>query len=90
MAGVGEGQRRQGGRPLGPPPRAQFPPRPRFEPVDREKVLYGFSYFFFPLGFLILFSEIFLLILFELLCLQTCPLLLRVFTKVFSLFKAMA
>ncbi|KAL4621729.1 hypothetical protein ACB092_06G250500 [Castanea dentata] len=49
MAGVGEGQRRQGGRQPGPPPRAQFPPRPRFEPVDREK---------------------------------TCPLLLRVFTKI--------
>lgn len=56
MAGVGEGQRRQG-RPL-PPPRGGGPPGPppqmakagpRFEPVDREK---------------------------------TCPLLLRVFTKI--------
>ncbi|KAL4361663.1 hypothetical protein GQ457_04G032160 [Hibiscus cannabinus] len=50
MAGAAEAQKRQGGRPFppsarGPPP----PPRPRFEPVDREK---------------------------------TCPLLLRVFTKI--------
>ncbi|OMO78711.1 Sin3 associated polypeptide p18 [Corchorus capsularis] len=52
MAGAAEAQKRQSGRPLpqsarGPPP----PPRPRFEPVDREK---------------------------------TCPLLLRVFTKIGS------
>ncbi|TYH99859.1 hypothetical protein ES332_A11G095200v1 [Gossypium tomentosum] len=50
MAGAAEPQKRQSGRPFppsarGPPP----PPRPRFEPVDREK---------------------------------TCPLLLRVFTKI--------
>ena len=45
MAGIGEGQRRQGGRPPGPPPRAQFPPRPRFEPVDREKVYMVFLTF---------------------------------------------
>ena len=45
MAGIGEGQRRQGGRPLGQPPRAQFPPRPRFEPVDREKVYMVFLTF---------------------------------------------
>ncbi|KAG7998268.1 hypothetical protein I3843_01G250400 [Carya illinoinensis] len=50
LAGAAEAQRRQGGRPLGPPPRGH-PAflRPRFEPVDREK---------------------------------TCPLLLRVFTKI--------
>ncbi|OMP00491.1 Sin3 associated polypeptide p18 [Corchorus olitorius] len=39
MAGAAEAQKRQSGRPLpqsarGPPP----PPRPRFEPVDREKI----------------------------------------------------
>ncbi|KAF3790974.1 Histone deacetylase complex subunit [Nymphaea thermarum] len=56
MAAMAEGQSRGGaggGRPLPPPPQQRGlpgpPPRPRFEPVDREK---------------------------------TCPLLLRVFTKI--------
>jgi histone deacetylase complex subunit SAP18 len=45
MARVGEAQRRQGGRPLGPPPRGPPPlPRPRIDPVDREKV-YGIFHF---------------------------------------------
>ncbi|KAB1200896.1 Histone deacetylase complex subunit SAP18 [Morella rubra] len=39
MAGVAETQRRQGGRPMGPPLRGPAAhPRPRFEPVDREKI----------------------------------------------------
>ena len=38
MAGAGEGPKRAG-RPLLPPGRGPPPPpRPRFEPVDREKV----------------------------------------------------
>ncbi|XP_044491859.1 histone deacetylase complex subunit SAP18 [Mangifera indica] len=49
MAGVTETRRREGGRPMYPSARGPPQPRPRFDPVDREK---------------------------------TCPLLLRVFTKI--------
>ncbi|XWS35712.1 hypothetical protein CRYUN_Cryun20dG0020000 [Craigia yunnanensis] len=37
MAGAAEAQKRQSGRPLPPSARGP-PPRPRFEPVDREKI----------------------------------------------------
>jgi len=44
---MAEAARRQGGgRPLPPPPRGvnQQPPRPKPEPVDREKVCVRFHY----------------------------------------------
>ena len=92
VAAQGQNQSRpSSGRPLPPPPplpqsRAPPPPpplsaRPRFEPVDREKVptftltltLYGLDSTLISLLYANLYS----------LCeLQTCPLLLRVFTKV--------
>ncbi|CAL9105348.1 unnamed protein product [Musa acuminata var. zebrina] len=78
MAGVVEAQNRQARpgplpQPRGPPPTA----RSR-EPIDREKVhlLFHFIVISFPLFFT------FVVLTYFFLKLQTCPLLLRVFTKV--------
>lgn len=85
---MAEAARRQGGgRPLPPPPRGVHqPPRLKAEPVDREKVCIRFHFreslkhlLGFFLGFFYLHSLISLSLTFES---QTCPLLLRVFTKV--------
>nr|DAD18720.1 TPA_asm: hypothetical protein HUJ06_020183 [Nelumbo nucifera] len=59
MAGVAEAPNRSA-RPL-PPPQARGPPppaRPRFEPVDREKVRPLASYHYFFLSFVNLVSKL--------------------------------
>lgn len=90
-------------RPLPPPPplQSRAPPptlaRPRFEPVDREKVSLSLSFLLdlftassnseFTMTLWIMLTYLYRSLLISFFCvkkMQTCPLLLRVFTKVWA------